>query len=106
MNNHLKKPELSEKRKQLMLAVINGNVLVPPHLFQFQVVADKSWGMELIFDDCLRWLIKNKLTGHRFVDWIKTEANNSSLIAFAELRRRVTVERELKEIYADNKKQI
>jgi hypothetical protein len=64
---------VTEERKQLMLEVMDGHPKLPEHLVHINRFER--------CDEILRWLIKNEITGARFVEWVRFEHRGSVLQA-------------------------
>lgn len=95
-SDDLKRPELflkrvgglTEKRRFLMLKVLdgfpNGNAIVALSIFDRYRRCDEA----------LQWLIKNKLTGRRFCEFMQYEHGWKALFALKDIMRRVYNESE------------
>lgn len=72
---------MTNERRTLMLMVMDGHPSVPAllyHLDRFRRC-----------DDMLRWLIRNQLTGAKFLEWVRHEHGGSILKAGAFVLQRL-----------------
>lgn len=66
---------MNEERRRLMLEVNQGHPAGPPYLYHLDRFKR--------CDEILRWLIRNKITGERFIGWVRGEYEGSILRAGA-----------------------
>lgn len=91
-------------RKTLLQMVCEGNQLQAPHiLFQWVLLADASVDADRKLNAVLGWLVRNRLTGQRFVTWVHAEHQNSAYLAFTAIIQKLERAAEKKPIFADNK---
>lgn len=82
----------------MMLTIWQG---YEPH----QAVTTRLYFLDAHFPDdkldiALRWLIKNKLTGKSFVDWVSERCIGSNLEMHRELMKHVEREKTVRKLYA------
>jgi hypothetical protein len=73
---------MTDKERDFFLRVYDGNENTLQYLYYLDCILPKP---KLL--PALSWLVKNKLTGIKFITWIKTECNGSLL----EMVRRLTM---------------
>src|SRR4051812_13107492 len=83
--------------------VPSGPPEAPPILYQFLTLAEASSQIDAVLNEGLLWLVKNKITGQRFVEWVRFDQLNSPLRAIAYLRKIIQKEKELREVFADTR---
>lgn len=66
-----KKQIPNERRRQMMLKVMDGDMRIPPILF--------SWKDFARIDDVLEWCIRNRMTGKNLYTWLYGTFRNSIL---------------------------
>jgi tRNA A37 threonylcarbamoyladenosine biosynthesis protein TsaE len=81
---------MSEERRILHLMVMDGDASAAPLLYHL----DKYRRA----DELLKWLIRNGLTGRRFVEWVKCEHGNSVLKAGAYLLMKIEHEKKTRPV--------
>jgi len=87
------KPRLSEERRRLLLALVDGHSDVVPILFLLQGTGVRR------LDCMLRWLVDNNLTGQMFLDWFNGYHQSSPLSAISFLLSKVEKE-PVRKLYA------
>lgn len=72
---------MTEERRTMMLLIAEHHPAAPPYLYHLDRFRR--------CDEILRWLLKNKLTGMRFVQWVRNDHAGSILKAGADVLRRL-----------------
>lgn len=85
--------KMSEKRRYMMLKVIDDDFRIPPLLFHIQQARR--------CDEMLDWLLRNHLTGKRFMLWVLGDCKGSALTMLSELLRRLEHERERRPVLVE-----
>lgn len=68
-------PQMSERRRDLMLKVVDGNPQVALVMYQYYVL--EHYGTLRNLDGILTWLIESRLTGKQFLAWLWNVHGNS-----------------------------
>jgi hypothetical protein len=82
---------ISATTRALLLSVWDGEGHTLPHLY---LMANLVW-----CDEALGWLVRNNLTGKKFVHWLKYEHDGSLLGAMSHIRMKLNRDLELKPIF-------
>ena len=82
---------MSPKLRELYLSVWGG--VSPPHGVTARLHYLDTHFPRLKLEAALKWLVRNKLTGQRFVDWIEMECFGSQLEMHRKLLQMVEKER-------------
>lgn len=91
---------LAPKLKALFLKVWNGHNAfeeITPHLHYLDVFFPRAK-----IEEALKYLVKNNLTGKRFVEWFMMDCDGSQLEMHRELLKRVEKDREARRLFAQN----
>lgn len=66
--------DMSESRRELFLRVVDGDMRLPPYLF--------NWAQRPACDVVCKWLIKHNMTGKVLHDWMRANFKNSMDLPF------------------------
>jgi hypothetical protein len=83
--------QLSPTTRALLLSVWDGEGQALPHLY---LMANLVW-----CDEALGWLVRNNLTGKKFVHWLKFEHDGSLLGAMSHIRMKLNRDLEPKPLF-------
>lgn len=85
--------QMTENRRQLLLQICDGHPGLPPYLYHLTRFRR--------CDEILGWLVQNRITGKRFLEWVVGEHNRSILNAGAQVIARLEREKKSRPILAD-----
>ena len=80
------------RHRLVMLEIADGNMKVLPYLHQIYNMTR--------CDEAFAWLLKNKLRGQRFLDFVRMECDNSLLKLVAVLLKKIEKEKDLRPVFA------
>lgn len=80
---------MTPRRRELMLKVVDDHPAVPAWLYQLQLHVKET-------DKVLAWLIQERLTGQRFINWLKDVHGCSILTASSHILNEIRRSRPIK----------
>lgn len=86
----------------MMLTVAHGHPRAPFLLWQLDTIAARSKDIRVCLLPILHWLIRNRLTGEKFVQWVDHDHQGSVLLMTAHVRMKISKDQEMKKIYGDD----
>lgn len=72
---------MSQSRRERMLKVIDDHPGVPPYMFYLHHLGR--------CDEALDWLIRNRLTGKHFLEWMKNVHGNSIVNVMSQILKQL-----------------
>lgn len=98
MNQHSQSNPMTNRERDLVLSVSDGNNEALIFIFSIREVC--RVGEHLDYFAILSWLRKNRITGLRFITWMKVEHENAVVKAVGDIRTKITNDKKARLVFA------
>lgn len=88
---------ISDLERDLIFKILDGYDQGLPFIYMWRSLWHKAKDVPYI--EALEWLVRNKITGQKFVQWITIEQEKNTVNAMAFLRKKICRDLEKKKVF-------